>query len=107
MGNHVGFLGGIMTLTDVPGILRWDCLATDWFHSPANPTYLIYNPHPTPKTFQTDFGSKAADLYDAVAHQFIKRKARGRTSLTLAPETAAILVVNPAGGPTFYTRPQF
>ena len=98
MGNHVGFLGGIVALTDVPGILRWDCLATDWFHLPAYPTYLIYNPHPTPKTFQTDFGSKAADLYDAVAHQFIKRKVRGRTILTLAPETAAILVVTPAGG---------
>ena len=27
MGNHVGFLGGICALTDVPGILRWDCVA--------------------------------------------------------------------------------
>ena len=98
MGNHVGFLGGIMALTDVPGLLRWDCVATDWHHAPACPTYLFYNPHPTAKTFQADFGPKATDLYDAVTHQFVKHKVRGKVNLTLAPETAAVIVAAPAGG---------
>lgn len=98
MGNHVGFLGGIMTLTDVPGILRWDCVATDWFHARTYPTYLFYNPHPTAKTFQSDFGPEAADLYDAVTHQFVKRGVHGKASLTLAPETAVVIVAAPAGG---------
>ena len=45
MGNQVGFLGGILRLTDMPGVLAWDCLATDWYHGPAWPTWLVYNPH--------------------------------------------------------------
>lgn len=98
MGNHIGFLGGIMTLTDVPGILRWDCVATDWFHASAYPTFLIYNPYPKAKTFHTDFGPNPADLYDAVTHQFTQRKVRGSMSLTLAPETAAVVVVTPVNG---------
>ena len=95
MGNHIGFLGSIMALTDVPGILRWDCLATDWFHDAAEPTFLFFNPHAAPKTFQTDIGPKVADLYDAVTHQFMQRKVRGQVPLTLAPETAAVVVVTP------------
>ena len=98
MGNHIGFLGGIVALTDVPGILRWDCVDTDWFHAPAYPTYLLYNPHPTAKTFHTTFGSQSADLYDAVTHEFIQHNARGPVSLTMAPETPAVIVVAPAGG---------
>ncbi|MCF7731057.1 MAG: hypothetical protein K9N23_05190 [Akkermansiaceae bacterium] len=98
MGNHIGFLGGIVALTDVPGVLRWDCLATDWFHAPAYPTYLLYNPHPTAQTFHTDFGGTSADLYDAVTHEFVQRDVCGPVSLTLAPETAAVIVVAPAGG---------
>ncbi|MGO8925592.1 MAG: hypothetical protein ACLQU3_01520 [Limisphaerales bacterium] len=82
----------------MPGILRWDCVATDWYHAPAYPTYLFFNPHPTSKTFQTDIGPKATDLYDAVTHQFVNRKVRGTVSLTLTPETAAVIVAAPAGG---------
>ncbi len=44
-GNHVGFLGGIEKATEVPGILEWNCLATDWYHPPALPTFLLYNPY--------------------------------------------------------------
>ncbi len=98
MGNHIGFLGGIVETTEVPGILRWDCVATDWYHAPAYPTYLIYNPYPTAKTFQTDVGTKPADLYDAVSHQYVKRNMNGSTSMTLAPETAMVLVIIPTGG---------
>jgi len=98
MGNHVGFLGGIMALTDVPGILRWDCVATDWFHAPAYATFLFYNPHPAAKTLRTDFGPNPVDLYDAVTHQFVKRKVKGSVSLTLPLETATVIVVAPAGG---------
>ena len=98
MGNHVGFLGGIMELTDVPGILRWDCLATDWFHSPAYPTFLVYNPHPQPKVVGLVVGPAEVDLYDAVRHEIVQRGAQGSTRLTLPADTAAVLVAVPAGG---------
>jgi hypothetical protein len=98
MGNHVGFLGGILSLTDVPGILRWDCLATDWFHAPAYPTWLLYNPFPEARAFHTDLGAVAADLYDAVGHRVVRRGASGRLGLTLPPDAAAVIVAIPPGG---------
>ena len=98
MGNHVGFLGGIMALTDVPGILRWDCVATDWFHAPAYPTWLFYNPNSEARAFHTDVGPAPADLYDAVQRDFVKRAVRGRVELTVAPNAAAVIVAAPASG---------
>jgi len=105
MGNHVGFLGGIVSLTNVPGILRWDCLATDWYHASAYPTFLFFNPHLTAKTFEMRLGSKASDLYNAVTHQFVKRNVRDATTLTLAADSAAVMVIAPVNGKlTHYGR---
>jgi hypothetical protein len=98
MGNHVGFLGGIVSLTNVPGILCWDCLATDWYHAPAYPTFLFFNPHLTAKTFEMRLGSKASDLYNAVTHQFVKHNVRDATTLTLAADSAAVIVITPLNG---------
>lgn len=96
MGNHVGFLGGIVALTDVPGILRWDCLATDWFHTPAFPTHLIYNPFEQAKTVTLDL-VRPADLYDLVAGEFVAHDAKSGDRLTLAPDQAVVLVQVPPG----------
>jgi len=96
MGNHVGFLGGIVDLTDVPGILRWDCLATDWFHRPAYPTHLYYNPFKKPRTITLHL-TEPADLYDLVAGAFVARNAKRPYRLTLAPDQALVLVQVPPG----------
>jgi len=37
-------LGALIDTTDVPGILKLDLLATDYYHGAAYPSYLIYNP---------------------------------------------------------------
>ncbi|MCY3018042.1 MAG: glycoside hydrolase family 130 protein [Planctomycetota bacterium] len=97
MGNHVGFLGGIVSLTDVPGVLRWDCLATDWFHAPAYPTCLYYNPFDAPKTVNVTLAGPA-DLYDLVVGEFVARNAANTHRLTLAPDQAVVIVVAPVNG---------
>jgi len=94
MGNHVGFLGGIVNLTDVPGILRWDCLPTDWFHPPAYPTHLYYNPFQSPKTITLHL-PRSVDLYDLVTGAFIIRNAKDGDHLTLEPDQAFVLVQVP------------
>ena len=81
-----------------PGILRWDCLATDWYHAPVYPTFLFFNPHLTAKTFEMRLGSKASDLYNAVTHQFVKRNVRDTTILTLSTDSAAVIVITPPNG---------
>ncbi|RYG70547.1 hypothetical protein EON80_07695 [bacterium] len=91
MGNHVGFLGGIESGTNVSGILRWDCLATDWFHPPAYPTSLFYNPHSETEKVTVRL-AKPASLYDTVSGRFLATNVKSRFQLQLAPDQSAVLV---------------
>ncbi len=96
MGNHVGFLGGIVAATEVPGILRWDCLATDWFHPPADPTWLYYNPYGETKIVTIDVGTGPKDIYDSVRRSFVGWAVTGRVPLMLPADSAAVVVVSSA-----------
>jgi hypothetical protein len=96
--SYVGILGAIVRPTSVPRILQLDCLATDFFHDPAWPTFLCYNPYPEPRTFEFRAGGeKRSDLYDAVTRQVLKRNFRDKTKLTVPADSAAVIVVVPAG----------
>lgn len=95
-GNHVGFLGGIVAHTDVPGILRWDCVATDWFHAGALPTHLYYNPFEQAKTVVLRL-DKPASLYDTVTGRFLALDVKASYKLTLAPDQVAVIVHVPPG----------
>ena len=101
---HVGFLAALIERTNQEHILQLDLLATDFFHGPAYPTYLYYNPENDAREIQIEVGPVARDLYDAVAHRFLVRGARGKATLSLAADQAAVIVVVPAGGKV-ETRP--
>ncbi len=94
MGNQIGFLGGIVERTDVPGILRWDCVASDAFHAPAYPTALYHNPHDAPKTVAVPLNAPV-DVYDLVSGRFLERGVSAAWHLTLAPDQAAVIVLVP------------
>jgi hypothetical protein len=96
--SYVGLLGAIVRPTSVPRILQLDCLATDFFHNQAWPTFLCYNPYAEPRTFEFAVGTRPSDLYDAVTRRFLKRNVRRETKLTLPADSAALIVVAPAGG---------
>jgi hypothetical protein len=96
MGNHVGFLGAICELTEVPGILKWDCRVTDWHAQPSYPTTMIYNPHATKQQVALSIESPT-DLYDSVSGQFIARNLQSDSKLTLEPDQVMVLVEVPAG----------
>jgi hypothetical protein len=96
--SHVGILGGIVKPTNVEKILQLDLLKTDYFHGPAYPTFLYYNPHARPKSVKLDAGPEARDFYDAVSNDFVQRKARGAISISIPPHSARVLVTAPAGG---------
>ena len=95
MGNSVGFLGGIVKSTNIPGILKWDCLATDWFHPSAYPTSLYYNPYNHPQRISLDLRG-AAIIYDAVSHRVVLTNANQTSTLSLDADSAAVLVTLPA-----------
>jgi len=96
--GYVGTLGSIVRPTNVPCILQLDCLATDFFRNNAYPTFLCYNPYPEERRFQFAVGSESADLYDAVKHRMVKRDVRGQVDLVLPADSAAVIVIVPAGG---------
>ena len=94
----VGNLGGIIKPTNIEKILRLDLLKTDYFHGPAYPTFLYYNPYTTPKEVQVDLGAEPRDVYDAVSKGFLLQNARGNTDIMIPPDTAIVAALAPAGG---------
>jgi hypothetical protein len=96
--SHVGILGGIVRTTNVEKILQLDLLKTDYYRGKAYPSYLYYNPYGAAKSVEIDAGREARDLYDAVANRIVKRGVKGRTAFPIAGDTAAVIVLAPAGG---------
>lgn len=95
--SHVGFLGAIVAATEDPAIPRLDLLATDFFHGPAYPTYLYWNPYPTARTIGLDVGSGRYDLYSPTEKRIVVRGATGACRVPLEPRSAMVVVVVPAG----------
>ena len=93
MGNQIGFLGGILRLTNVPGVLAWDCLATDWYHEAAWPTTLVYNPHAQARAVELPLRGDEV-FYDAASgvRVMTERASDLAVRVTLAPDTACVLV---------------
>jgi hypothetical protein len=95
---HVGNLGGIIKPSNIEKILRLDLLKTDYFHGPAYPTFLYYNPYPASKEVELDLGAEPKDVYDAVSKGFLLRAASGHAHIMIAPDTAIVAALAPAGG---------
>jgi hypothetical protein len=94
----VGFYGGIVSHTDVKGILQLDLLATDFFRSSAYPTFLLYNPYPETKEVSIDLGKKPRDIYEAINSHFLAQDVSGITKIAIPSDSATIIVLAPAGG---------
>src|SRR5205823_2220639 len=79
-----------------------DLLATDFFHDRAYPSYLYYNPYDESRTVSVSVGEKPVDLYDAVRNEFVARKVTKDATFSLDPDTAAVIVLVPAGATLTY-----
>ena len=101
--SHVGILGALVHRTEVAEILRLDLLKTDYFHAPAWPTFLYFNPHAVARKVTLDVGAQPCHLYDAASHRFVAKNAQDGTGLDLPPDSAAVIVVIPAPA-KFQTR---
>ncbi len=100
--SHAGILGGIIDTTNVDKILRLDLLKTDYFHDPAFPTYLYFNPYDQDKLVDIDAGSIQKDLYDAVTNSFLQNNVSGITKINIPSNSAVVLVIVPSGGNITY-----
>ena len=96
--GHVGIAGAIIDTTDVPGILKLDCLATDFYRADAYPTYLLYNPYEASKTVRyTCQGTEKVDLYDALSHQVIARDVTSESAIEIPAQQSILIVEIPSG----------
>lgn len=95
--SHVGIFGGIIEKTDVEGILRLDCLKTDYFNRGAYPTYLYYNPHDTVQKPTIKIEAAVSDIYDAVSKRWVAKGVKASFTLELEPDDCAVLVMVSSG----------
>ncbi len=98
MSNSMGFLGAIYNASNVPGIIGWDVVTTDYFHPRCYPSHLFWNPYATAKNVTFDFGSTPCDLYDAVTGIFVARNVQGNHTFTMGSDQSMVLVATPANG---------
>jgi hypothetical protein len=96
--SHVGMLAAVVNTTNVEKILQLDLLATDYYHAPAYPTFLYYNPYGTPQTVDVNVGSIPVDIYDTVSQTFLKTNVSGVTNFNIGADSAVVIVLAPAGG---------
>jgi len=92
-----GFMAALFETSNVPGILKIDCLATDVFPPESCPTFLYYNPHPVTKQISIEVGLEPQNLYDAVTGRFIRTRVSSSVEIDLAPDSAVVLVHAPSG----------
>jgi hypothetical protein len=97
--TSVGVFGGIISRTNDDKILSLDCLKTDYFHAPAYPTHLYFNPHRQERDVIVETGDHPSDLYDTVSKRLVAVGVRGHAQVRLAGDSAAVLVRIPAGTP--------
>jgi len=102
--SHIGYLAAVVNRTNVEKILQLDCLATDFFHEKAYPTYLYYNLFSEYKKVKIEVGTQPVDLYDSVSQTFLKRNVSGTAVFNIIPDSAMVLVLTPAGGKVSYQK---
>lgn len=96
--GHVGIAGAIIEKTDVPEILKLDCLATDFYKKESYPTYLFYNPHEvSEKVTYVAQSSQKVDLYDAIGHEIIVEGVEAKGIIDIPAAKARLIVEIPSG----------
>ena len=95
--SAAGILGAIVETTDVEGILRLNCNATDFYADRKYPVYLMYNPFDEIRSVSYRCGEGRKDLFDIVSRSYLAKNAEGLTSIELPSDNAAVIVELPAG----------
>ena len=96
--SSIGYLAGMVQPTNVSTIQMYDLLKTDFFHGPAYPTYLLFNPSSEVKSVNIDLGSELKDVYNTVTESFLHQDKSGIVQVSIQPRNSVILVMTPANG---------
>ena len=96
--SAVGILGAIVRTTDVEGILRLDCNATDFYAKKPYPVFLMYNPHPEAceVTYEPE-SEGTCDLLDVVSGKYLATGVNRNCKISIDADSAALIAELPAG----------
>ncbi len=94
--SHVGYLGAIVSQTNVDGILKLDANVTDFFGENDFPTYVIYNPFSTAKQVNLNVGNESKDIYDAISETILLQNVTGEIILNVPANEALLISYIPA-----------
>jgi len=94
----IGLFSSLIGRTSVPEILTFDLVKTDFEHTTAYPTYLLYNPLTEAQEVCMPLPTQEpSDVLDAVSGQYLARNTCGSAIFTLQPDTAVQAVILPTG----------
>ena len=96
--SSVGYLAALVDSTEVPGVLRLDLRATDFYADRSYASYLVYNPHPEAVTVSVPLAFGTYDVYDAATDAFLARGVQRSASVEIPADAARVLVFPLAGG---------
>ncbi|MFZ1523597.1 MAG: LamG-like jellyroll fold domain-containing protein [Saprospiraceae bacterium] len=102
--SSVGYLGAIVSTTNVDKILQLNMNATDFYADASYPFYLYYNPFDSPKAVLLDVGNGQSDVYEALSEKFIAENKTGQVSIIIPPKEAVMVVTTPSGGKITYDK---
>ncbi len=102
--SSVGYLGAIVSKTNVDKILKLDLNATDFYSDASYPSYVYYNSYDTPKAVLLDVGIGQHDMYDAISEKMMSENKTGQVSIIIPAKEAVMVVVTPAGGEIKYDK---
>ncbi|SFG32872.1 hypothetical protein SAMN05216383_11038 [Prevotella sp. KH2C16] len=94
--SPIGILGAIVDTTDVRGILKLDCNATDFFSVRPYPVYLFYNPYSDNK-YVTYHAHGKCDLYDVVGQCYVAENVAKDRKIMIPAKKARLIYELPAG----------
>ena len=92
--SHVGYLGGIVSTTNIAAVLKLDLCKTD-FYSNAYPTFLIWNPYDQVTTISLNVGEDIIDVYNSMDNTFLLNDVSGNVDITIPANKSVLLVYVP------------
>jgi hypothetical protein len=101
-GGAVGYLGAVVSPTNVDEILKLDLLITDFFGDKAYPTFLYYNPYGEAKTVKIEVGTTEVNVYDTVSRRNVLTGVTGSQTVLIPADSAVVHVLVPARGEAVY-----
>jgi hypothetical protein len=101
--SYVGLMAAMVRPTGNPRLYGFDLLVTDWYHAPAHPSVLYYNPLAVNVTVSivvlAEPSTKLVDVVDVVASEVIAtaQKPNSFIDVNFAGDTARLIVFSPVG----------